>query len=697
MIENFFQDVRIGLRVLIKEKSFCALAAGVLALGICAVTTQFAIVNGVLLRGFSFPRAEQLVDVQLVDPTNFTPSNFNSRVTTTDFDELKKLQTSYDAFVGYLNGSTVNLTYNGVPQRLQGGYVTHDFFRAIGVVPALGRDFLPEDDQPGVAKNIILSDAVWKRDFGGSASVIGQAVRVNGRAGTVIGVMPPKFSFPGNEQLWLPVNTEFPAKPRSDRNINSVSIIGRLKPNVSIEQANAEMMTLAQRFAKAYPEDKQFSMGWVRPLIDSFTGPQLSGLLYTMLAFCVGVLLIACFNVMNMQFARATLRAKELAIRSSLGATRSRLICQMLTESLLLSAIGAIVGIALAFWSIDWIDATLRNVANPPPSWMRFTLDGPVLGFVVAATVMAALVSGLLPALMASRSSAAEVLKESGRGNTGRVIGMVSKGLVIFQILVTCILLIGSLLQLQSILRQQNLDYGYDNSSILSARMGLMEGDYPTNESRVLFFEKLLRDLRTNSAIESVALSNRFQIIFSGNGPIEIEGKQYKDDKDRPVTNFENVTDGYFATTRQRLLEGRDFTMADNDMKQPVTIVNSTFAKKHFGTESPIGRRFRPVGNNGTLFDQWRTIVGVVSDVRMLGPFNTRNDNSGYYVPFTASLYADGKPVINGLQFATVIVRQRGDARPESFGTALRAAVNRVDPNLPLYFVATPKTNVNGF
>ncbi len=699
-LQNFAQDVRVGFRVLVKEKSFCALAAGVLALGICAVATQFAVVDGVLLRGVNFNRAEQLVDVQLVDPTDFSPGNFNSRMTTTDFADLKAQQTSFDAFVAYLNGSTINMTYRGVAQRLQGGYITYDFFRAIGVAPALGRDFTPEDDRPGVGKNIILSDALWKKDFGGDPGVIGQAVRVNGRAGTVIGVMPPKFAFPQNEELWLPVNTEFPVKPRNDRGINFVSVIGRLKPHVTLEQANAEMTTLARRFAKEFPENKQFSLGYVRPLIDSFTGPQIRGLLYVMLAFCGGVLLIACFNVMNMQFARATLRAKELAIRSSLGATRSRLICQMLTESLLLSSIGSVVGVALSFWSIDWINATFRATAQPPPAWMIIRLDAPVILFVVGATMLAALLSGLLPALMASRANAAEVLKESGRGNTGRVIGIVTKGLVILQILVTCILLIGSLLQVQSIIRQQHLDFGYDTSSLLSARMGLMEGDYPTNESRVVFFEKLLRELRANSAIESVAFTNRFEMVFSGNGPIEIEGKQYKDDKDRPLANFENVTDGYFDTLHQKLLEGRDFTMDDNDMKLPVAIVNATFAHRHYGNESPIGRRFRPVGNNGTLFDPWRTIIGVVSDVRMTGVGNNNNlklDNSGYYTPFTGFVYGDGKPVINGLQFATVIVRQRGNARPESFDPELRRAVNRVDPNLPLYFVATPRTNMDGF
>ncbi|QYM80666.1 ABC transporter permease [Horticoccus luteus] len=696
-LESFAQDVRVGLRVLVKEKGFCALAAGVLALGIAAVATQFAVVDGVLLRGFAFHDPEQLTDVQLVDPTNFSPSNFNSRVTTADFAELKEQQRSFSAFVAYLNGSTVNLTYNGHPQRLQGGYITYDFFRALGVAPSLGRDFLPEDDRPGVTKAVILGDALWKRDFGGDPGVIGQTVRVNGRAGVIVGVMPPKFAFPANEQLWIPVNTEFPVRPRNDRNINFVSIIGRLKPGVSLAAANAEMMTLARHFSVTYPENKQFSLGWVRPLIGAFTGPQLSGLLYTMLAFCLGVLLIACVNVMNMQFARATLRAKELAVRSSLGATRIRLIRQMLTESLLLAAIGAVVGIALAAWSIEWVDRAVHNLNNPIPAWMTFHLDLPVLVCVVGATVFAAVISGLLPALMASRANAGEVLKESGRGNTGRLTRVVTKGLVVFQIVVTCILLIGSLLQLQSILRQQRTDYGYDTSSVLSARLGLMEGDYPTNDSRLLFYDKLLRELRATSGVESAAFTNRFQMVFAGNGTIEIEGREYKTDQDRPRANFENVTDGYFATLGQRLLAGRDFTMDDTDPKNPVAIVNTTFAQKFFGHESPLGRRFRPVGGNGTIFDPWRTIVGVVSDVRMLPPFNNPNltDNTGFYTPFNSFIYGDGQPAINGLQFATIVVKPRGGGRPEAFDAALRRAVNRIDPNLPLYFVGTPKTNID--
>ncbi len=697
-IQTFLQDLRIGLRVLIKEKAFCALAVFVLALGICGVTTQFAVVNGVLLRGFSFPHAEQLVDVNLVDPTNFAPGNFNSRVTTADFAEMRGIQKSFSAFAAYLNGSTVNMTHDGVPQRLTGAYVTHDFFRSLGVTPVLGRDFLPEEDQAGVDKAVILTDALWKREFGGDPGAIGKSIRVNGTAAHIVGVMAPKFSFPGNEQLWLPVNASFPPKPRSDRNSQTVNIVARLRDGISIEQANAEITSIAKQFAKAYPDsNKQFSLGYVRPLINSFTGPQLRGLLYTMLIFCAGVLLIACVNVMNMQFARATLRSKELAIRSSLGAGRWRLIRQMLTESLLVASLGAIVGVALAFWAVDLLQTTVENLANPIPSWMRFSIDAPVLGFVVGATMLSAIVSGFVPAWLSSRQSAVDVLKESGRGNTGRAINVLSKGLVVFQILMTCLLLIGALLQVQSIMRQQHIDYGYDTAAIVGARVGLMEGDYPTNESRRLFYDKVLRELRANPEFEAVALSNRFRMVFSGGGPIEVEGKQYAKDSDRTNAQFENVTPGYQAVLGQKVVEGRYLTDDDSDQRQPVAVVNTTFAKKHFGNESALGRRFRTTAPTGANPGMWRTVVGVVTDVRMLGPFNNQNDNAGFYLPYFASAFGPTAPEPVALQFGTIVAKPRGGGRGETAGQGVRNTVKKVDPNLPPYFVETPNTSMSGF
>ncbi len=702
IIETFFQDLRIGLRVLIKEKSFCAIAIFVLALGICAVTTQFSVVNGVMLRGFSFPNADRLVSVQLIDPTSQNFFGVNSQVFSQDFLDIQAEQQSLEHLGGYINGSTVNMTIGADAQRFTGAYVTDGFMKALGVAPVMGRDFTPADNTPGAPKVTIIGYDLWQRNFGGAADILGRSVRLNGKPATVIGVMAPGFAFPQNEQLWIPVFNEFPPQARNNQNAagNGVQLLASLKRGVSVDQAQLEFSAFAKRFSETYPDtNKIFNQARVEPLIKAFTPAALSGQLLVMLGFCVGVLLLACVNVMNMQFARATLRAKELAIRSSLGATRVRLIRQMLTESLLVATLGAILGIGLSFWTVDLLTSTVKNLANPIPAYITFDIDGRVLAFTVASTLLAALVSGLIPAWIASRTSAAEALKDSGRGNTGRAVNLITRGLVVFQIFVTCILLIGSLLQLRSILNQQSLDYGYDTTAILGGRMGLMEGDYPNNNARKLFYDRLLVQMRANPAVESAALTNRFRMVFSGNTPIEIEGREYKEEKDRPNTSFEQISDGYFSVTGQKLLEGRDFNADDTDAKLPVAIVNAYFAKKHFGTESAVGRRFRISLNNGAAFTPWRTIIGVTSDVRMIGPFNNANvDAAGFYVPFFATLFsptAAKEP--SAPQFATIALRPRGGQRGESLLETLRAEVRKADPNLPLYFVATPKDSFEVF
>ncbi len=696
IVETFIQDLRIGLRVLIKEKSFCALAVFVLALGICAVTTQFSVVNGVMLRGFSFPHADRLISAQLIDPTSTNFFGVNSQMFSQDFLDISAEQKSLEHLGGYINGSTVNMTIGTEAQRFTGAYVTDGFMKALGVTPVRGRDFTPEDNRPGAAKVTIISHELWQRNFGGTADILGKSIRLNGKSATIIGVMAEGFAFPANEQLWIPIFNEFPPQARNTQNAagNGVQLLASLKPGVSIDQAQLEFAAFAKRFSTAYPDtNKVFNQAKVEPLIKNFTPRPLQGQLLVMLGFCVGVLLLACVNVMNMQFARATLRAKELAIRSSLGATRIRLIRQMLTESLLVASLGAILGVGLSYWAIDFLTATVKGLANPIPAYITFDIDAKVLAFTVGATLLAALVSGFVPAWFSSRASAADALKESGRGNTGRTVNFITRSLVVFQILVTCILLIGSLLQLRSILNQQDLDYGYDTTAVLGARMGLMDGDYPNSAARKLFYDRLLAQVRTNPAIESAALTNRFRMVFSGNSPIEVEGKVYKEEKDRPNTSFEQVSDGYFGVTGQKLREGRDFNADDLDAKLPVAIVNAFFARKHFGNESALGRRFRVSLNNGASFTPWRTIVGVVSDVRMLGPFNNQNvDAAGFYVPFFASLFtatAAAEPAAP--QFGTLALRPRGGQRGEVLLDVLRTEVRKVDPNLPLYFVGTPK------
>ena len=697
-LDTIIQDVRVGLRVLVKEKGFCFLAVSVLAIGICAVTTQYAVVNGVLLRGFSFRDADRLVSVEMVDPVSFTPTAYRSRMTTADFMDLKAQAGSFEAMTGYLGNTTVNLTYRDRPRRLQGGYVPWDFFRVLGVTPALGRDFLPEDDRPGVTEAVMLSDALWHSDFGADPEVIGRAVRINGRVGTIVGVMPRSFAFPSYEHVWIPFNAEYPVRPRNDRSANFITIVARLKAGVTIDQAEAEVTSIARQFARDFPDTNEaYSLDYVRPLIETFTGAQLPTLLFTMLAFCAGVLLIACVNVMNMQFARATLRGKELAIRSALGASRWRLIRQMLTESLLIASFGAVIGVVGAFWVTDYLNVAKANLTNPLPGWMVFTIDFQVLGFVVLVTVLAALIAGFVPAWLASRATTAQVLKESGRGNTGRTVGVITRGLVVFQILVTSVLLIGALLQLQSISRQQTLDYGYDTTSILSARLGLMKADYPTAADRQLFYDRLLASLRTSPEFEYGAITSRNRMSLSTSGRIEIEGRAYARDSDRPVAEYENITPGYFDVLGVKLREGREFTDADSDQRDPVAIVNAAFARIHFGNESPVGRRFRTILPTGQVPGPWRRIVGVAGDLRMQGPLDRESDGAGFFVPFTASALGPVPSEPQPINFSTIIVRPRGGQRPESLAPAVQAATSRVDANLPLYYFLTPEEALAGF
>ena len=684
MIESFFQDVRIGLRVLFKEKSFCFLAVLVLALGICGVTTQFTVINAVILRGFSFPHPEQLASIGLIDPqgtqqqNNFGNGNIPSAQ---DYEDLRASQQSFAQMAAYLNGSTINVSYRNNPQRYTGGYVTEDFFKITGVAPILGRDFTADDNKPGAEKVTILGHEIWQRDFGGDPRIVGESVRINGKAATVIGVMPPNFKFPVSEQLWVPLYNEFPPKPRGDASGIGPAILGRLKPNVSFDQANVEFIGLAQRLSKENPKTNgQLVSAAVQPLQKSFTGPQLRQTVYAMMAAVVLVLMIACVNVMNMQFARAALRARELAIRGALGATRWRLVRQMLTESFLVASLGAIVGIVMAIWAIGLLVSATKGLPFPLPYWITFSIDPKVLTFTLIIVLVATLLSGLVPALISARGNAADMMKEGGRGNSSRLVNIITRTLVVGQIALTSALLIAAILQIKSVRNQIKLDYGYDENGVYSARMGLFEGDYPTSEARQQFFARALRAFRANSAFESAALTGRFRMTFGGFGQYEVDGHHYVTDRDRPQGNFEFVSDGYFSTIGLKILEGRDFTIDDNDSRQAVAIVSTGFARKYYGAESPLGKRIRIF--NPAQQQPWRTIVGVVPDTLMQGPFNQQTDNSGFYVPILG--------VPPSPQFVTVVVRPHGGQRADTLATPLAKAVAEIDSNLPTYFGGTP-------
>ena len=688
MFESFLQDIRIGFRVLLKEKSFCFLAVLVLGLGICGVTTQFTIVNGLVLRGFSFPHSEQLMSVGLIDPQGSAQNNnfgIGNIPAAQDYEDLRAAQQSFSQMAGYLSGSTINVTYKNNPQRYTGAYVTEDFFKIINVSPIMGRDFTAEDNKPGAEKVTILGNEVWKRDFNGDPNIVGQGVRINGRAATVIGVMPPNFKFPISDELWVPLYNEFPPVPRGDlrlgANNNAPAVMGRLKPGVSIDQATAEFVGLARRLAQENPKtNSTLVSASIQPLMNAMTGVQLRQQVWAMLAAVILVLLIACVNVMNMQFGRAALRAKEVAIRGALGATRWRIVRQMLTESFVVAALGAVAGVMLAFWTVDMFIRATSALPFPLPYWVQFKIDGPVLAFTLALTLVATIVSGLAPALVIAKGNAAEIMKEGGRGNSSRLVNAITRVLVIGQIALTAALLIVSTLQIKSIRNQLNLTYGYDENAIYAARMGLMEGAYPNPDTRREFFRRAVRALRDNPQFDSAAMSSRFRMTFDAQGQFEVDGQKYMTDRDRPRGNFESVSDNYFTTLGLKILGGRDFTIEDSDAKQPVALVNASFARKYFGRESAIGHRIR-IFNPGSPLP-WRTIVGVVPDTLMQGPFDQQTDSTGFFLPLLA---ADPAP-----QFCTILVRPRPGQRADTLGPALKNAVAELDSNLPTYFPGTP-------
>jgi predicted permease len=341
---------------------------------------------------------------------------------------------------------------------------------------------------------------------------------------------------------------------------------------------------------------------------------------------------------------------------------------------------GAVVGVLLAYWSVDALARAINAAPFPPPYWWRFTIDARVLAFTLGITLAVTIVSGLVPAFLSARGNAAEMMKEGGRGNSSRLVNVITRVLVVGQIALTAALLIAATLQIKSIRNQMKLDYGYDENAIYAARIALMEGAYPSEDSRREFFKHAVRALRTNPQFASAAMTDRFQMTFGAAGQYEVDGQNYLTDRDRPRGNFESVSDDYFTTLGLKILEGRDFTVDDSDTKQPVAIVNASFARKQWGNQSALGHQVR-IFNPGQP-QPWRTIVGVVPDTLMQGPLDQQTENAGFYMPLLGASPAT--------QFCTIVVRPRAGQRADTLGPTLGRAVAELDSNLPTYFPGTP-------
>jgi putative ABC transport system permease protein len=666
---TLWSDIRYGIRMLLRTPVLSLAAVTTIALGIGLTTHTFSVVYGAVLKGLPYEGADRLVNI---DRTNPSEGFFDMSAPIHDFVDWREQQTVFEDLAASRQG-TVNIADVDLrPQRYDGAFVTAATFSQVGVQPILGRTFQEEDDTGHTPPTIILGYDVWQTRYGGDPDIIGRTVRANARPTTVIGVMPPKFRFPFAEDVWMPMGLDPVQIPRGEGYY--VQTFGRLRPGVSIEEAQTQMAGIAQRLAVQYPETNEGISTSIEPYTEEYMPQEIVAVLYVMLLAVFGVLLIACANVSNLLLARSTVRAKEIAIRSALGANRSRVIRQLLVESTLLSLLGGAAGIVLAYFGIEAFNALFMDMERP--YWIVIALYQPVLFFAIAITVVAALVSGTVPAFRASGAGIHELLKDESRGSSSFRMGRFSAGLVVGEIAVSCALLVAAGMMAKSVINLKNFDMGFETEDVFTARVGLFEADYPTEESWRQFFDRLVERLQALPGVQAAALTTNLPMTGSGGARFAMEGETYEADRDYPVSPLSSITPGFFETFGAEILEGRDFSLQDRLDAVPVAIVNESFARRYLPDGSPVGRRLRLGGAQSQA--PWLMIVGVAPDFHIGGNVGgIGDDDSPLEMIYT--------PVAQGsFRFMSLAIKAAGD--PLSMTPQVRDAVAALDPNLPIYW-----------
>jgi len=627
---TLIQDVRYGLRMLVKNPGFTAVAVITLALGIGANTAVFSVVNAVLLRPLPYKDAGRLVVVWEQNPERGWYRNI---VSAANFVDWRKQNHVFTQMAAIDPQRTFNLTGGGEPEEVWGEQVTTNLFSLLGVRPVLGRDFLPEEDKPGGPRVVILSYGVWQRRYGGDASLVGKQISLNNDSYTVVGIMPADFYFPPfwreliRVELWVP-GLDLSNPVRTD---HADVALARLKPGVSPTQAQAEMDTIARGIQQQYPEDKGWGVGLVA-LREQAVGDTRPALL--VLFGAVGfVLLIACANVANLMLARATTREKEVAIRTALGAKRTRLIRQFLTESLVLAILGGALGLLLAAWSVQIL------VALSPKGALglggagvdNVAISGGVLAFTIAAAVATGIAFGVAPALAVSKPDLNQSLKEGGRSSgDGSRRNRLRSALVVWEFALALVLLVGAGLMIKTLVRLGQVDLGFNPQNVLTMRIALLGSRYKEPGAQAEFFKQLLERMKSLPGVRWASVSRGLPVEgWNGMGFVTEENPSPPPNEE-PDANYLVIGPDYFRVMGVPLLEGRLFTDQDTNESARVVIVNEKLARKQWPGQDPIGRRLRMDGNNNS---PWLTVVGVVGNVRTQWPFP--DFLSELYVPYT--------------------------------------------------------------
>lgn len=667
-METLLQDIKYGFRMMLKHPAFAAIAVIALALGIGANTAIFSVVNAVLLRPLPFTEPDRLM---VVYESRVDRGSSRSSVSYPNFADWREQNSVFEHMSTYRTNDLV-LTGDGEPARLLAGVVNADLFPLLGVSPSLGRSFLPEEDKPGESGRVVmLSHRFWQQRFGGDPNVLGRGLVLGGKNYDVVGVMPKGFQFPVDSEpvdLWTTVVID--SGMFTQRGAHYMHVIARLKPGVTLSQAKAEMDGIASNLERQYPDENSHRGVTIVPALESLVGDIRPALL--ILLGAVGcVLLIACANVANLLLARATARHKEMAIRSALGASRARVVRQLLTESVLLALAGGALGLLVALWGTKLL---VNLGGDDVPRAAQIGLDPRVLGFTLLISLITGVVFGLVPAVHSSKTDLTESLKEGGRGSSEGARGNWLRGvLVVVEVAIAVVLLAGAGLLIQSLRRLQHVNPGFDSHNVLTFSIGLPEVQYKPQQ-QVEFYRQLksrlesLPGIRSAGAVAPLPLSgDRMRVTF------ETEGRPIAK-SELPATEIRTTGLDYFKTIGIPLIKGRDFTDRDDKKAPAVIIVNEAFAKQFFPGEEVLGKHINPGISADDDEPVMREIVGVVGNVKHRG-LNVEAEPEAYEPH--AQLTFD----------MTILVKTETD--PRAIINAVQSELRAMDKDLPAYSIKT--------
>jgi putative ABC transport system permease protein len=679
-MNTLLKDLRYAARVLRKSPGFTIVAVVAIALGVGANSAIFSVVNAVLLKPLDYRDPQQLVRLE----HNYKKLDLKATVAPAGYAYYRDNAKSFSDVAAF-TGFSANLTGEGEPERLNGMYITANMFPALGAQAAEGRVFSEEENTLGRNRVVVLSDGFWHRRFAG-LPVVGKNVTLNGESYTVVGIMPPSFNL-GREfggqtpDIWAPITFK-PEQlaPDTGWSVEYLNVIARMKPGVSVQQAQAEMDSIAADVRRQFLTDtEESSWGLLLTPLDEYVVGKIRTALWVLLGAVLFVLLIACANVANLMLARSAARQREIAVRAALGASRWRVVRQLLTESVLLSLAGGGLGLLLALWGVDLL---LKLNGARIPRAAEIGLDSRVILFTLGVSLVTGIVFGLAPAFQTSDVNLHDTLKEGGRSGKVGVRRGVRNALVVFEIFSAVVLLVGAGLLIRSFMELQHVSPGFEPRGVLAMQVSLPQNKYADQKARALFDRQMLEQLRALPGVKSAGTITSLPMSGSNqSGSFTIEGRPAAPGEDPPHGSRWLASEDYFQAMGIRLARGRFFDAHDTADAQGVAIVDETLARKYWGDEDPVGKRISFEGPDNQ--PRWREVVGLVEHVRNEG---LEGESRGeYYAPYAQAM--GGGPNL------FIVVKTDGD--PASLAPSVRGAIAGVDRDLPVFRVTTMEQMVS--